>query len=338
MNSLIDRYLAVALESIPDGQRLDVRTEIRGAIGEMVEQRVEEGEPEEVAVRAALNELGDPAKLAASYSDRQQYLIGPGWYPSYIKALKVVSSVVLPIVAVISMVETLGGDGSGVIDAVIDAAGSVIWAAAWILFWTTVGFVIADRTGDVNSLPQGRREWSVDDLLKAEGPRRITLVDVVPSVIALVAFGALGVLQSSRGAGLFLRGDFADDYQHLPVINPDLGIAWVIGFFGLLAISIAVEVVKYIVGWWTRRVLLLVVAEAVLWIAYVGILAASEQIFNPELVQQFDETDAEWWVAGGPANSITALIIIAISVWEVWEGWQENRKYEQARLGADVPS
>ena len=79
-----ERYVATVLEPIAENQRSEVRTEIRGAIGEMVGQRIEAGEPEDVAVRAALNELGDPARLAASYSDRQQYLIGPGWYPSYI--------------------------------------------------------------------------------------------------------------------------------------------------------------------------------------------------------------------------------------------------------------
>ncbi len=333
-----ERYVATVLEPIAENQRSEVRTEIRGAIGEMVGQRIEAGEPEDVAVRAALNELGDPARLAASYSDRQQYLIGPPWYPSYIKALKVVSGVVLPVVAVISMVETLAGDSDGLIDAVIDAIGSVIWAAGQILFWTTVGFAIAERTKGAGSLPQRRREWSVADLPRAEGPRQITLGDVLPSMIALVVFGALAVLQHSRGVGLIVRGDFADSYDHLPVIDPDLGIAWVIGFFGLLAISLAVEIVKYVVGSWSRPVLFLVVAEAVLWSAYAGALAWSEPIFNPELVRRFDEADADWWVAGGSANSIAAVIMIAIAGWEVWEAWQGHRKYTQTCLGAEVAS
>lgn len=336
MNELIERYVATALEPIPENQRSELRAEIRGAIGEMVDQRIEAGEPEDVAVQAALNELGDPAKLAASYSDRQQYLIGPGWYPSYIRALKVVSGVVLPVVAVISMVETLAGDSDGWIDAVIDAGESVIWAAVWILFWTTVGFVIAERTKEADVLPQRHREWSVDDLPKAEGPRQISLGDVLPSVIALIVFGTLAVLQHSRGVGVFVRGDFADSYDHLPVIDPDLGIAWVVGFFGLLAISMAVEIVKYVVGSWSRKVFLLVVAEAGLWTAYAGTLAWSEQIFNPELVRRFDEVDADWWVAGGSGNSIAAVIMIAISLWDVWEAWQGRWTYAQGRLAAEV--
>ncbi len=233
------------------------------------------------------------------------------------------------------MVETLAGDSDGWIDAVIDAGGSVIWAAAWILFWTTVGFVIAERTRETDALPQRRREWSVADLPNAAGLRQITLGDVLPSMIALVVFGALAVLQQSGGVGLFVRGDFADSYDHLPVINPDLGIAWVIGFFGLLAISMAVEIVKYIVGSWSRQVFLFVVAEAVLWSAYAGALAWSEPIFNPELVRRFDEADADWWVAGGSANSIAAVIMIAISGWDVWEARQGHRKYKQTRLAAE---
>jgi uncharacterized membrane protein (Fun14 family) len=327
MNELIERYVAAALEPVPEKQRAEVRAEIQGAISEMVDQRIEAGEPEDAAVRAALTELGDPASLAKSYSDGQQYLIGPGWYPTYIKALKVVSSVVLPIVAVVTMLETLGEDGGGMTDAIGGAVESVIWAAAMVLLWTTVGFVIAERVEGPRGLGQRDRTWSVGDLPAAMGPRQITLKDVAPSLIALVAFGALAILQSSRDVGFFVRGDFADSYDHLPAINPDLGAGWAIGFFALLALSMVVEVVKYMVGSWTRPVVLAVAAEAVLWIAYVGILARSEAIFNPELAQRIEDVDADWWVAGGTANSIAAVIVIAVSLWDIWEAWQGHRKY-----------
>jgi len=62
MNELIERYVAAVLEPIAENQRSEVRTEIRGAIGEMVGQRIEVGEPED-AIRA----YGAEGKSARSW-------------------------------------------------------------------------------------------------------------------------------------------------------------------------------------------------------------------------------------------------------------------------------
>ena len=47
----------------------------------------------------ALVELGDPAALAASYVDRPLQLIGPRYYLTWWRLLKLLYSVVLPIAA-----------------------------------------------------------------------------------------------------------------------------------------------------------------------------------------------------------------------------------------------
>jgi hypothetical protein len=43
MNPLVDRYLIAALEHIPDDKRADIARDIRVAIDEMVEQRIDAG-------------------------------------------------------------------------------------------------------------------------------------------------------------------------------------------------------------------------------------------------------------------------------------------------------
>ncbi len=88
MQMLVDRYVTSAVQNVPERRRADVAREIRTAIAELVEQRLESGEPEDLAIRESLNELGNPTKFAAAYEDTPRHLIGPGWYPTYILLLK----------------------------------------------------------------------------------------------------------------------------------------------------------------------------------------------------------------------------------------------------------
>ena len=326
MNGLIERYVAAALEDVPDRQRAEVSREIRAAIGEMVEQRLAAGEPEDNAVRAALTELGDPKQLAASYDERPRYLIGPRWYPGYIKALRTVPGIVLPVLVVISILGTVA-DGSGLGTAIGSVLETVLWGVALLLFWITLGFAIAERITRPDGRASGQQPWSVDDLPATPSPRRISLGDTVPSLVALVLLGGLAIVQHTRGVGFFVRG-VAEGYEHLPVVNPDLDARWVISFFGLLTLSITLELIKYARRHWTRPLLFATLFESALWIAYVVALAASEPIINPELAHRIDE-GATWWEASGQANTVIAIIIIAISLQGVWEAW---RGYCAARV------
>ncbi len=334
MNAMIEGYVAEALAGTPENQRADMRLEIRGAIDEMVERRVEAGDQWDDAIRAALNELGDPARLAARYQDRPQYLIGPAWYPTYINALKLVASVVLPIVAVISVLETLADDSGGVGAAIEGAVESVIWAAGMGFFWVTIGFVIAERVEGPEGLGRGSATWTVDDLPTRPATRQFTLRDIVPTVITLIVFGGLVVVQYVRGVGAFVRSGLDESTELLPLFNPDPGAIWVGGFFALLALSLAVVIVRYLVGSWTRPMLLLAVVEAGCWIAFSIALAVSEPIFNPEFARQIDGGDAGWWVAGGSANAAVAVAVIAVSLWDVWDAWQGHRQYRLLRQAA----
>ena len=75
--SLTDRYVAAALKGVQTDQREDVAAELRGSIADAVEVRTSQGESPDTAERAVLLELGDPTRLAAEYSGRPLYLIGP---------------------------------------------------------------------------------------------------------------------------------------------------------------------------------------------------------------------------------------------------------------------
>lgn len=93
---LIDRYVNEIARRLPRSKRADVREELRSALNDALDGRVE-AEPTEEDVVALLEEFGRPAEVAASYSDASRYLIGPPLYPVF----KLVVSVALPALAAV---------------------------------------------------------------------------------------------------------------------------------------------------------------------------------------------------------------------------------------------
>jgi hypothetical protein len=325
MTSLIERYVSAATDSVPEGQRAEIRAEIRAAIDEMVDRRIENGEPASASVGAALEELGDPRDLARQYNDAPQYLIGPGWYPLYIEVLKRVVPIALVAIAVISMVVNVAEGDSGLISILLDAAGSAVWGALQFFFWTTLGFVIAERTtGEAPSFSRKER-WTVEDLPKLTTPRQIGLGETIGTVLTLVVLGVLLIVQQVRGVGALLFGDIDGDWEGLPLISPDLGPGWTAGFAIIVAVSVAVALAGYLERSYTLRIVVLTAIENVLWVAYIVALAASEPIFNPEFARRISDSGGEWWAAGGQANRIAAIVIIAYSAWDIWDAWSRYR-------------
>lgn len=79
---LIDRYVNEVGRRLPRRQRADVRRELRSALLDALESRVE-GEPGEQEVVRLLKEFGRPEDVAASYRPAAAYLIGPELYPTF---------------------------------------------------------------------------------------------------------------------------------------------------------------------------------------------------------------------------------------------------------------
>ena len=94
--NLTDRYVAAAMRTVPEQQRADLAAELRASIDDQIDARVEQGEERDAAERSVLTELGDPDVLAAGYTGRRLYLIGPKLYLVWWRLLKLLLSIVLP--------------------------------------------------------------------------------------------------------------------------------------------------------------------------------------------------------------------------------------------------
>ncbi|HWV36362.1 MAG TPA: permease prefix domain 1-containing protein [Thermomicrobiales bacterium] len=326
MSMLKERYIATALENVSDAQRQDVAREIRGAIDEMIEQRVEAGEPEDQAIEYALNELGEPGTLAASYDDRPRFFIGPGWYPAYILTMKRVLAVALPIIALVSLLVGIGLDGKGVGEAITETLGALFLAVVQIVFWITLGFVIAERT--VGPEMPGRRNarWSVADLPDAPTERQVTLGSVLPDIIAMVIVAVLVLMQYARAVGIGRSA--GESVRDQLLVNPDLAWGWQAGFLALVVLSLIAPILRCIVGYWTQPMMVLEIADSVLWCVFIVALAVSAPIINPAFAERVD-AGSTWWQTGGQANMAIAVGVIAVSVHTAWDAWRGHREYRR---------
>ncbi|MEV1145322.1 hypothetical protein [Micromonospora sp. NPDC049799] len=303
MTSLTDRYVAATLRSVPAQRRDEIATELRASIEDMVEGRSTDGRhTTTTAEREVLTELGDPAQLAARYTDRRLQLIGPTYYLVWERLLKLLLSFVPGTVGtVVGVVEaTAGGNPGGAIGVGISTALTV---AVHVAFWVTLVFAVAERVNPALRLPA----WNVDQLPDEPVERDVTLADACASIVALAL--TLGFLVWQHFQTLIPAGG-----DRLPILDPALWTSWLPVLLAVLAASMGLEFAKYRARRWTWR---LVVVNAVLDLAFalpvIGLLL-TDRLLNPEFVQRF-----EWLRDGGNLDTVAGGIVVGVAAVTIWD-------------------
>jgi hypothetical protein len=327
-DTLTDRYVWAVLKSLPEDQRSDIDRELRATIADDVDARVASGAPEAEALRAALLELGRPSRLAAGYSGRPLWLIGPDLFIDYVRLLKLLAIIVLPIVAIaIFVVNALSGVPiGGVIGGTI---GSVIGTAVHLGFWTTFVFVLVERTGTAK--PGGKDSWvPFDPDHLAPVPVNATgRSDLIASLVFLLLVPVAFLWQ--HFASVVQR----EDGTAIPLIDPALWSFWLPYVIVMAFLAAAFAIVLYRVGRWTWP---LVTVNAVLTVATtvpIVWLIATGSVVNPELLGRFD--GARYLAEGTPAAIASAAAVGAISAWAIIDSaWKAHRsRHGSARDLAD---
>lgn len=90
-NDLIERYLYAVTNGMSPKIREDVAKELRGLIDDMLSERCGDQPPTEKDIRVVLTELGSPQELQEKYDgDGKNCLIGQPYYRTYKLVLKIV--------------------------------------------------------------------------------------------------------------------------------------------------------------------------------------------------------------------------------------------------------
>lgn len=304
-----DRYLTAVLKGIPEEQRADVDVKLRQLIDTSVLEQMSRGEDPETAERLVLRELGDPMRVSATYSGRSLSLIGPRFYPEYIRLLKLLVSIVVPIVTVVVGITT-ALTGESVWSVVLAALGSGFMVGIQVAFWITLVFAVVDRrTTNSSSVTS---EWDFDDLPEIT-ENRIGLGDTLASITALSLLVLFLLWQPTY------QESFDPGGPSIPILNPALSTLWIPILIVILLASITLELIKYRAGRWTIP-LAAVNSLLSLSFAFSAIfIIASDQLLNSEFMAAITAGDLGTFIDLIP--TMIAWVIVVVTAFDVTEGW-----------------
>ncbi|WP_101847293.1 permease prefix domain 1-containing protein [Zhihengliuella sp. ISTPL4] len=325
--TLTERYISATIRSLAPEMQDDVRAELEAAIADAVDARIEIGEDPESAERSALTALGDPGILAAGYAERPLHLIGPRYYLTWWRLLKLLLAIVpICVLGAVALGQALANAPVGeIISSSILAAGGTI---LHLCFWTTLVFVILERSGTDTGV-----KWDVDQLPEAadDGVGRNELI------ASLVFLGlAVGALLWDR-----FRGFVVIDGEALPILNPGLW-PWGIAVLALIIIAEAVfAVVLYRHRGWSVGFAVVNTVLALAFLAWVGVLLLSGDLVNPDFLAHIVTAGGEGFAAGdaeaadeGGIFRILAVLLgfgIALGVgWDIVDGWIKTARRRRA--------
>jgi hypothetical protein len=290
-STLTDRYVAATLRTLPEKQRPDIEKELRASIADAVDDRVEAGSAEDAAERDVLIELGDPGRLAASYTGRPLYLIGPTLFLDYIRLLKLLLWIVVPIVFVaIFVIDVFQGGSIG--SNFGRAFSTTLTVGVHVTFWTTLAFAIVERTATGAKPLVG---WNPDMLLEVPA-RRMAFGELVAGVVA----GALGIAALLLSPVLTTVTD--DAGNPVGILDPGLWEFWVPYLVVVAVIAIGFQFVQYYRGPSIPVAFGNLAINAAFGIPVVW-LAATGQLLNPDFFEGVG------WPAEVPAILTTVIIV-----------------------------
>lgn len=313
--TLTDRYVDAAMRTVPEKQRDDLGAELRASIDDQVDARVDAGEPHDAAERAVLTDLGDPDMLAAQYTDRPLWLIGPRYYLTWWRLTTLLWAIVPACAAFgVALGQTLAGSSFGeIVGSVCSVALSVV---VHIGFWTTLVFFIVERSGRTGGTDIVKT-WSPDDLPELR-QRGAGLSDLVASLIFLALAAGAILWDHFIGFGYTPEG-------WVPFLAPELWPWWIGALFVLMVLEALLAISVYAKGRWdigtatVNLILNVVIAGGALW------LLSQQRLINPDFFPALLPADSAQTVYP-IVTTVFGFGIAAIAVWDSVDGFVKARR------------
>lgn len=310
--TLTERYISATIRSLRPGTQEDVRAELEASIADAIEARVEQGEAPDSAERAVLTELGDPGILAAGYADRPLHLIGPRYFLTWWRLLKLLL-IIVPLCAAVGVTIAELIDGASVGEVIGTVVGVTLSVVVHLCFWVTLVFFVLERTG----ADTGER-WNIDQLPEPT-QNGAALSDMIATIVFLV-FGIGAVLWDAT------RGFFPTGGDPIPILNPDL---WPWGMAVLLGVMVAdalLSVAVYARKRWTVGLAAVNTVLSIAFAVWAVTLLVQGELLNPEFVQfVFVDNGVEADTLRVLAV-ITGVGIVAVQVWTIIDGWMKTAR------------
>lgn len=259
--SLRERYVWTVTRQLPVDTGPDVARELRVTLDETIEDKVAAGASPQEAERAALAELGDPDVLAREYGGRPNHLIGPDFYPSWVRVVRVMLAIVLPLAVAGTLIAQLAATDRSLGQVFGEVVGVAFQVVVQLMFWVTVVFYLVERQASASEQRRFLEEWTPEQLREHDVPwRRANTREMVPELAFTGAFIAL-VLWQFGGVG----------ERAVQVLDPGLALEWKILVIVLLVLDLLVTLLAWRAGRWTMPIAVANVGvnalTAVLWLS-----------------------------------------------------------------------
>ena len=316
MSTLTDRYVWAVVRLLPEEQRPEIDRELHELIAEMTDARQDAAptlDPDQVE-HAVLTELGDPSRIASRYVEQPRALVSHEVFPEYLRVLKLVAFIAVPIVTTIAVIgEAFADDPSafGFIGAVL---GAVFSTGIQVAFWVTLVYAFADRW---------KTSWTTDDLPDLPSPTQAKGFDVSDAVFGIVMTVLVGVALVWQHARPLLR----DGGEGVPLLHPDIWNGPGQVLLAILAASAIVQAIALARRRWTFPLAWVNLTVNLTSLAVIAWLALDERLFNTRFFELVAER-AEWdWT---PTINQWVLIAVAAAI----EAWDSFEAFRNARRNA----
>ena len=309
--NLLDKYVAEVGKGLPRKNRVDIETEIRSTLQDMLDERsAHTGKPADDAMLSELlKEYGAPRKVAASYRPAQ-YLIGPRIFPIFELVTRIVFSVLL-VLALIGFGISFANHSSG--PDFINALGKFalqLFGGLISAFGNLVlVFAILERVLPASEFgADDEKEWDPAELEKEPDPAEVKPAEPIFTIIfTLIGLLILNLYPDLIGLGFVTDGR----WTFVPVLSDAFFryLPW-INLLGILEIGLNAILLRE--GHWRTFSR---IAELTLKIS--GIILAAFMLAGPSLVNISAEKLANTPLASAsrtlaPLLSLVPIIVLTI--------------------------
>lgn len=328
MTTLTDRYVHAVVRLLPAAERGDIDRELREMIGDLTAARLEREDgsdlsedPDAAAERSVLSELGDPNLLATRYVERPRALIGQEFFPEYLRVLKIILAIAVPVVVALTVLGAVLGDDPGIGGVLAAAAGGAYHAVLQSAFWVTLVYAFAHRWKD-------RGAWTPDDLPDAaatsDAARRgeVGLGDLVFGIVVTVLTGVLLVGQE-------IAPFFRDNGNDVSVLHPDVWNGGGQAMLAVLAASLVVQVVVLVRRRWSYALAGVNAGVNAVFLAIVAWLALDDRLVNPELLTLLADR-ADWSTVPTVNPWVIIAVVAAIEAWDAFEAFRHAHRADRS--------
>ncbi len=238
MMELIERYVSECIRHLPQKMREDVQQELTIELTNLVEDEINSGASEHMALGNILKSMGNPRILADRYLDKKAYLIGPRYYYTYLTVVKIVLLAVSLGLSIAFGIRILFDFETITWFSLFSNVGSIFMAGLQAGAWITIIFTLIERF-ETAEITNQEDDWSINDLpkLKKSTSKSKKIEGLFGFVFGIIFLILINTQFDLLGVYIFSEGQIQ---SIVPIFNIETTATWL----PLFNVSILLMLVK----------------------------------------------------------------------------------------------